>query len=429
MRIKKLGGWFRQRHYPHFDYPIGYETAKQFACVPSNVARHSFLPLIGYTDSRRTFKTDNSNKAIVRRKRPRKVGVKAREIKYAAHRDAAIYAFYAYKLQLQYEDWLGRNDLQRAVLGYRSGLGSNVDMAADAFAEISARGQCTVMCFDISDFFPSISHFELKCALREVLQTEELTLDWFNVFKSIVRHNWVDLKQISIPLGFKPTDPPSPLVDDIGPALETLRGAKLIHSNSMKRNGIPQGLPISAVFANVAMAEFDKKIQAWVAANDASYRRYSDDIMIICNPDAEADAEHVVTRAAGSHSGLVINPDKTEVSRFTHHQGDLAVDKPVTYLGFTFDGQRVLLRARTLSRYYRRMTYAVRGTIRGAARKGQPAHKAYRRKLYRDISHLGKQNFYSYASRADKKFVNSGVKRQLRNHFKILLRKLANRGR
>ncbi len=208
-----------------------------------------------------------------------------------------------------------------------------------------------------------------------------------------------------------------------------IRKAGLLHVNS-QHFGIPQGTPISAVFANISMLSFDRKVGEWANQNAAYYRRYSDDIIIIVEPAKENAARAVIEETAASTGhGLTIHPDKTEVSRFLPSNGDIEVDRPLTYLGFTFNGRTVMLRARTLSRYYRRMTYAARGTVRGARRAGKLASLAHRRSVYRELTHLGSNNFYQYAKRADAKFHQSSVKRQLKRHFQILIRKLGNKGR
>lgn len=165
----KRDGWFRPRGYPHLDRPLPFEIAKALATDPARVIAHEFLPLLGYTDTKRQLRTDNSDRSVPKSKRPRVIKKKSREIRYAAHADAAIYSYYAAKLQQAYESCLQQCELQDAVIGYRSGKGSNVDMAAEAFAEIAERETATALCFDISDFFPSINHEQLKACLSEVL--------------------------------------------------------------------------------------------------------------------------------------------------------------------------------------------------------------------------------------------------------------------
>src|SRR5690606_34052824 len=63
----------------------------------------------------------------------------------------------------------------------------------------------------------------------------------------------------------------------------------IIHKNQKQNEqkeliGIPQGLPISALLANIYMLNFDETvINEIVLKHDVFYRRYSDDIIMICN--------------------------------------------------------------------------------------------------------------------------------------------------
>lgn len=124
---------------------------------------------------------------------------------------------------------------------------------------------------------------------------------------------------------------------------------------------------------------------------------------------------------------IKISEEKTETSLFQRKGGIISCDRPITYLGFTFDGQRVTLKGRTLSRYYRRMSYATRRAA--ASAKNQGSQEVFKRTLYRDFTHLGTDNFYAYARRSAKILNDQSPKRQLRRHFRILHRKLNNGGR
>jgi RNA-directed DNA polymerase len=427
MKTVKLEGWFRPRGYSHFDYPLSFGAASRLVANPSNVENHSFLPLISFTDVKRQFRTDNSDQTIPRKSRPKIVKSKKRDLRYASHHDSAIFAYYANSLQGQYEVLLKSEGLDGCVIGYRSGLGSNIDLAASAFTDIAQRGEVTALCFDIENFFPSISQSVLKSSLLQILGVKELSRDWYVVFKNVCRYAHVELKELGQIEGFNPEKPPFPLVDNIPSALKRCRGAKIVNRNKSNCD-VPQGTPISAVFANASMLEFDRALQNWVKSIGGSYRRYSDDIMLLVSPRFATNAQNQITNQA-KLIGLTINSKKTEISHFSLKGGVQISDVPITYLGFTFDGKNVGLRSRTLSRYYRRMTYATRRTVKTAGKAGQTYTNAFKRQLFSDFTHLGRRNFYSYAKRADIKFTGSIVKKQLRRHFQILLRKLKNQGR
>lgn len=300
-------------------------------------------------------------------------------------------------------------------------------MAAEAFSEIIARGKITALCFDIENFFPSIQHNCLKDGLLQLLGGTQLPDDWYQVYRSLIKYAWIELDEFGPLEGFDPKAPPFPLVTDINAALDRCRAGKIIHKHRGPC-GIPQGTPLSAMAANISMISFDSQLLSYIQSVGGYYRRYSDDILILVPPTEEANATIITTRIANS-CGLTISSLKTEVSRFQTINGTQSSDRPISYLGFCFDGARTFLRASTLSRYYRRMTYATRGAVRGSVKKGALAADTFKRTLYKDFTHLGRRNFYSYSRRADRKMPNSIIKKQLKRHFEILLRKLLARGR
>lgn len=427
MARQKEGGWFRGRSYNHLDYPLNFEAASKIVSDPSQIAKRQFLPLVGYTDERRRYRTDNADRSIPRRLRPTKTSVKKREIRYAAHGDAAVYQYYASLISDLYENFLLESELNNSIIGYRSGKGSNVDMAAEAFSEIVARGNVTALCFDVEDFFPSIRHGDLKAGLIRLIGGGELPADWYQVYRSLVCYAWIEIKDLAELEGFDLKSPPFPLVKNINASLDRCRSAGLIYRNGNKF-GIPQGTPFSAIAANVAMIAFDLDVKKYIDSIGGLYRRYSDDILLLVSPADENASKKALTDAALRH-GLTISAEKTEISHFQKVAVGQATDRPISYLGFCFDGQKTYLRPSTLSRYYRRMTYATRGAARGAGKKGRPVSETFKRSLYKDFTHLGRRNFYSYSKRADGTLPKSIVKKQLRRHFTVLLRKLLSNGK
>lgn len=427
MAGKKEEGWFRQRSYSHLDYPPSFEAAKKIVGNAPEIAKRQFLPFIGYVDEKRRYRTDNSDRTIPRKLRPTKVSVKKREIRYASHGDAAVYQYYASLIDGPYEAFLKASGLDDCVIGYRSGQGSNIDMAAEAFSEISGRANVAALCFDIENFFPSIRHVDLKTGLLNLLGGSSLSDDWYQVYFSLVRYAWIEIEELAQIEGFDPKSPPFPLVKNINSALDRCRAGKIMHKHR-DLFGIPQGTPFSAIAANIAMMSLDIEILNYVNSIGGFYRRYSDDILVLVDPADEKVTEKMIADVAKSH-GLNISKDKTEISRFSVQSGKQVADMPISYLGFCFDGQRAFLRSSTLSRYYRRMTYATRGAVRGAGKKGKPASETFMRELYKDFTHLGRRNFYSYSKRAHSSLPGSIIKKQMRRHFKILLRKLLSKGR
>ena len=304
----------------------------------------------------------------------------------------------------------------------------NIHMAKKAFNEIQKRKFSVAIAIDISDFFGSVDHAILLQNLKRVLGYGRLPDDWFQVFKSMTKYAWVESEDLLKKLGINPKKPPKPLCD-----IEEFRALRKADNSFVKCNkddyGIPQGSPISAVLSNVYMIEFDAACFEYIKSLGGFYRRYSDDIFVVCKPECEEAVKiFIANKASELGSAINISADKTEISHFTQQEGGVQVcDQPISYLGFTFDGARTTLRARTLSRYYRRMTYATRRTANDARRK--PASKVFKRKLYRQFTHLGKRNFYSYAKRASSILDDETPKRQLRRHFPILHRKINHRGR
>jgi hypothetical protein len=118
--------------------------------------------------------------------------------------------------------------------------------------------------------------------------------------------------------------------------------------------------------------------------------------------------------------GLSLSEAKTEVSRFTSSSGQLTSDKPLQYLGFTFDGQRILIRQSSLNRYYSKMKSGVLSKILAAHRNNVAASEIYMRELYRKYTHFGKhRNFPRYAYRAARDMSAPEIRAQISNHFEV----------
>lgn len=411
--LPRQGGWYRRKSFAHFDRPLPYEAARDYVQNPKEVSRHPFWPFIAFEDTKRRFRTIDGKHVFDNKIRP---------LKYCAHRDGYVFAYYAYRLCAKYEEFIRNKSFSSAVIGYRAGKGTNITMAYAAFEAISKRKSCHAICIDIKSFFDNLDHATLKRNLLAVLGKKRLDEDWFKVFKAMTRYAWVDSIDLSNRLGYPENDPPRPLCSaaEFRSKVRSKSGGDIIKVNKAPY-GIPQGSPLSSVLSNIHMLEFDERLNEYVRKNNGVYWRYSDDILVICRPDVSSRIQSRIKSEIGRLGGkLEISEEKTELSHFERRDSYLVCDRPVTYLGFTFDGARILLRGRTLSRFYRRLTYAARHNAVAARLAG--AKKPHKRKLYREFSHLGQSNFYAYAKRASIVFKDKTPKRQLRKHKHIIHR-------
>lgn len=422
-RKARQDGWYTKKSFPHFDLPLSFDDAKSKVTDPAYVAAKPFWPFIGFVDRKRRFKKNKETIIIKTKDRP---------LRYCSHHDGYIHSYYAMHLAAKYEAKIVEMNIADGVVGYRQNIGTNVDMAKAAFDEIRRRKDCVVIAFDIEGFFESIDHRVLKSNLQTVLGVDRLAPDWFKVFRSMTQYSWVEIESLAERVDFELAKPPRPLCS-AGDFRVKIRGdggafSKILNTN-LKGYGIPQGSPISAVLSNIYMMEFDRACARFVESLGAFYKRYSDDIILVCRPGQQKLIVDFVTQEISKLGpSMKISAEKTEISEFKGAaDGGLICDRPVTYLGLTFDGNHTRLRHRTVSRYYRRMSYAARHTAKAAARAG--SRKVFMRKLYRELTHLGKQNFYSYAKRAKVILGENTPVRQLRRHVFILKRKVKNLGR
>ena len=416
-------GWFRRRTYLHFDRPLGFAKARQLATDPKQVAHHAFYPLISYEITSKKIFRDNDGHLATKSK-PRRIG-------YAAHLDACIYSYYAKLLSEFYEKALAERGLSSCVLAFRPLGKSNIDFAAEAFGEIAKRPAATAVAMDVSGFFDHLDHVHLKKGWARLLGTDLLPSDHYAVYKSVTRYSTVDKRELYEALGISPHNPRNGRHRVCTPSefRSQARAAGLVQSNT-KSYGIPQGTPISAVLSNLYMLDFD------AAANHAAqkiggiYMRYCDDMLFIVPPDRHKHVAEFVRRNL-KKIGLDINTKKTEIRTFRQEDGIVRADKPLQYLGFTFDGERILVRSASLARYSQKMKKGVRlakATMRkrNAARmhRGQPPRDIFRKKLYQRYSYLGRSNFVSYGYRAAAKMQSPSIRNQLKKHWKRLLKEI-----
>lgn len=179
---------------------------------------------------------------------------------------------------------------------------------------------------------------------------------------------------------------------------------------------------MSALLSNIYMVPFDTRMKELEVKIGGFYRRYSDDIIWVCDEkDKDFVIKEITTALQERGAHLFLSEDKTEISTFSCYPSNkLTCDRSLQYLGFTFDGRKRLIRPQTLARYWRRTKRSVR-RIRHAAFKATKRNSTttHRKSLNKRHTHLGKGNFVtSYAYRVQKEIGGKGkhIRKQLARH-------------
>ncbi|WP_413431523.1 antiviral reverse transcriptase Drt2 [Crateriforma spongiae] len=422
---KKTPPELRRRGYRHFDdvwHGLDDQT-QEFK--PEDVAAHPFLPFIGRTQVERRYKRELG-----------KVRAKERPLRYAAHKDARIYARYAQIVSELYEQQLADSGIAECVVAYRktASKGSNITAAKEAFDFIEEFGECDVVTVDVSSFFENLDHERLKALWCRLLDCDRLPPDHFAIFKQLTRYRFVDLGRFldeaeiakaSLSRRSRPGQTRKRLAD-----MKNLRelfkreGVVEKHDDTA---GIPQGSPASAVLSNLYMLDFDAALSKYATSIQGLYRRYSDDILIVAPAGKSSD---VIARVRHELElvGLASNEDKESFHEFRMDDALVVrADVPVEYLGFEFNGARTVLKQKTITRYQQRATRRIKNLRRSAQSRGKK--RLNRKKIFDRCTHIGRQNFVSYARRSARIFYPDSPKRnpimrQLRNHVKFVKKRI-----
>jgi RNA-directed DNA polymerase len=458
---------YKKRGYLHFDprcwLPDRSEEIRKVVSDQKRFASWSFFPFLKTVSQTPRFKHD------FEKGRPQR-SVKERLICYAAHKDALIYGFCSYSLTKTYEAFIHSNGFADAVSAYRTDLKGdcNIQFAKQVFDYIKNSGECTAIALDIKGFFDNLDHQYLKEQWVRVIGEGCLPNDHYKVYKTLTQFAYVDCKEIldylNVNLKKLSTLPKSIL--DLFPEgqhagfFRQLRERKII---KIQRDiGIPQGSPMSAVLSNIYMVNFDEHLNELAKSKGFLYRRYCDDILIVCSDEMAIEAKQVAYDAI-EECKLVIQQSKEEeiVFRFDL-KGELRslnakeiakrphkflpgrehyFYKPLQYLGFEFNGQDELIRNSSISRFHRKMKRRINKSVRMAYSTGGQSDKIFTRTTYIRYSHIGKRNFISYAhrcaadsypnSKGDKKngMDSPKIRGQVANHMKMIANSLSHKNR
>lgn len=445
--------WFKTKKYPHIGLPItirDYNWVKSYVESFDRVRTHSFLPLIHKSIVKRKFRADESVSELnPSGKRKRILGKpKVRDIFFASHLDALILSKYNEKLAKAYEDYIENRNFNDSVVAYRkipiekdvNKNKCNIDFAKTTFEFIqnNKAKKLTVVVADVTSFFDNLNHRILKKQWSKILHEPTLPKDHFNVFKALTNIKYVEGEQLFESYGN------TMLVDAGVPDSSIKREVKRKAINSSKyfkeknavaycekddflknklnliisknnQKGIPQGSPISATLANVYMLDFDQKIFNKVSSIGGFYQRYSDDLIVVCEQQYEDEIIKQIRDDIATLVDLEIEPNKTKVFRFEEVEGvfiGFEIDeksktpnfkKTLEYLGFSFDGQRVLIKHAGFSKFYRSMKSAFKKSASLARYSKNPDKSLFKSKLYKRFTHKGAKRKLIYRpSKTDK---------------------------
>jgi RNA-directed DNA polymerase len=423
--------WFKRRRYRHFDSQVNEAFALK-SMNQGSVSRHSFLPLIHYTKIERRYKKDQSTGT-------RTITTKKRPIKYSSHRDACILSYYASQINLALDRHYEAVSISESVIAYRSLGRANYDFAAEALAFAQKNAPVMILAFDVSGFFDNLDHGLLKRRLKKLFNFSELPADWLKVFRSITRFHYVDLEELKAHDVFGPRLKVK-THDRIASVEELKAGSVTFHPNPelAKGNlrGIPQGTPISAAASNLYMIDFDMKALAYCTNVGALYRRYSDDMLVICRP-GDSDAVEAEMMRLIEEEKLEISPHKTEKTLFAQDVPVQRMSKAAQYLGFTLEEGGAAIRESSLARQWRKLRSAIkraRKFHKWRLHSGFPGN-IHTKKLYRRFSHLKihdgisirtLRNFSSYGRRSAAVFgSNEKISGQVKRFERAALRDIA----
>ena len=294
-----------RRAYAHFDTRVSYAAVKHQVENPDWVAKHGFFPLIAKTVVNKKYDGRDSKQ-------------KEREVAYASHVDRCVYQRYSFLLNLHYNVVAKKRSFNNASIAYRTNLGkSNIDFAMDAFQKMLECGECWVFVADFKDFFPSLDHALLKKRLALLFDDGCIPDDYYRVFKSVIHWSQWDIANLMKHNGLHPKKKSSlKRFNKLDIALSRPEFKKLVKSSVErpwlgKDAGIPQGLPVSGVLANVYMIEFDERMTELAKDASGAYMRYSDDVVLIapCHEDFASCLDSLFDLCK-SHA-LDISQDKT----------------------------------------------------------------------------------------------------------------------
>lgn len=417
--MKKKINYLKYKKYAHFDKKMSINKAKQLLKNEETIKKHGFYPFIHFKI--KSKKLEKINNKIYAVKEP-----KIRDIYYSAHMDRYIYQHYAYLIGKKYNEYAKNVGIDECSLAYRIEKGKcNIDFSYTAFNFIKKK-ECIVIIGDFTNFFDNLNHKALKERLEKVIN-EKLDNQLYKVYKSITKFRYVNIEDIYNYLTERNGKRSEKYyLRKLSQVMTTEEFRSFIKSKNNKTGlnnlnindknyGIVQGSPLSGLFANIYMIEFDKKMNNLAKEYNGLYLRYSDDFIIVLENMCIKNIKDVYEKIQKFVTEAVQIELKQEKTNIYSYVGNIikCINKEVldvknknniiSFLGFSFDGENITLRHKTLTKYYYKLYRTVKRYKRGNS-------KVSKKKIYDKFSTQGvgqkRGNFISYVKRSEKVFCN-----------------------
>lgn len=427
---------FKQKTYKHIDKVVDIKDIELKIKNPNYIISHGFYPFLSYTLEFRKY-TEEINEETNHHWK-----IKPRPIKYASHIDRCIYQWYSYLLNEKYNSYCNKNDLNKSAIAYRTCLRgkTNIEFASIAFNFIKKCESCYILVSDFSNFFDFIEHKKLKENICKVMGLAELSEDFYKVFRSMTKYSYIEKQDIIdylINKGLETEDSikkNNSLFEKIS-WKEAKKELKDKIETNKETYGIPQGSPLSGIFANVYMIDFDQKANEYAKSKKGLYMRYSDDlIMIIPTNEVNSinDIWDELSKIKKDYPTLKMNISKTSGYLYENNQiislhsqvpNMQKGGKFISYLGFSFDGKYIKFRDKTLTKFFYKFYRKIDGMVfRESIRlkKGiKKQTKIDKHRILKELNSNGEsRKFIDYANRAKRVFKNEKYIVNFRNEVK-----------
>lgn len=408
--------------YKHFDYKISLKDVIDNIKDEKYIETHSFKPFIRIVKNKIKYSKKTGKQT------------KPRQLNYASHYDRCIYQYYSYLINRKYNEYALKNEINENAIAYRDNLRkNNIHYSYKAFNFIKSNPGCIVFVGDFTNFFDNLDHCYLKEKLCGLINEKKMPLHLYKVFRSMTEYSFVNHSDILDILEKNKEDEEKERII----SLKKLReNGKVIQKNKTGK-GVPQGVALSSIFSNVYMIDFDKECKLLAEKYRGLYMRYSDDFIFVF-PKQEIYSVNEfykkIINKVNKIPQLLLSIEKTRiyycdkgiVKSCEKEIGNKENSKNIIeYLGFAYDGNKVNIRDKTLSKYYYRMYNKVK-TINLNRKKG--LRGCGKKNLYLNYSNKGsndKMNFFTYVNKCVNVFgKNERVHLLLNTHYGKIKKRL-----